>query len=132
MVVDDNNVVFGLIFYCFIWGMMLFNFDLENRYYGVDIVVNLNESVLVILDGIVILFIYMVEIGYVIQIQYGQDFVLVYKYCGLLLKKEGDLVKGGEVIVLVGNIGEKIIGLYLYFELWYKGCVIDFLKYIVF
>lgn len=50
---------------------------------------------------------YTAETGYVIQIQHGQDFVSVYKHCGSLLKKEGDTVKGGEAIALVGNTGEK-------------------------
>lgn len=112
---------------------MIFDyFDVEKKYFGIDIVVNFNESVLVILDGIVILSIYMVEIGYLIEVQYNQDFVLVYKYCGLLLKCEGDIVKGGEVIVLVGNSGMFIIGLYFYFEFWYRGWLVNFEKYIVF
>ena len=83
------------------------NFDLENRHYGVDIAANPNESVLATLDGTVILSTYTAETGYVIQIQHGQDFVSVYKHCGSLLKKEGDPVKGGEAIALVGNTGEK-------------------------
>ena len=105
--VDDNNAASGLIFYRPTRGMMSSNFDLENRHYGVDIAANPNESVLATLDGTVILSTYTAETGYVIQIQHGQDFVSVYKHCGSLLKKEGDPVKGGEAIALVGNTGEK-------------------------
>ena len=106
--------------------------DLENRHYGVDIAANPNESVLATLDGTVILSTYTAETGYVIQIQHGQDFVSVYKHCGSLLKKEGDPVKGGEAIALVGNTGEKTTGPHLHFELWHKGRAIDPSKYIVF
>ena len=84
------------------------------------------------LDGTVILSTYTAETGYVIQIQHGQDFVSVYKHCGSLLKKEGDPVKGGEAIALVGNTGEKTTGPHLHFELWHKGRAIDPSKYIVF
>ena len=130
--VDDNNAASGLIFYRPTRGMMSSNFDLENRHYGVDIAANPNESVLATLDGTVILSTYTAETGYVIQIQHGQDFVSVYKHCGSLLKKEGDPVKGGEAIALVGNTGEKTTGPHLHFELWHKGRAIDPSKYIVF
>ena len=129
---DDNNAASGLIFYRPTRGMMSSNFDLENRHYGVDIAANPNESVLATLDGTVILSTYTAETGYVIQIQHGQDFVSVYKHCGSLLKKEGDPVKGGEAIALVGNTGEKTTGPHLHFELWHKGRAIDPSKYIVF
>ena len=100
--------------------------------YGVDIAANPNESILATLDGTVILSTYTAETGYVIQIQHGQDFVSVYKHCGSLLKKEGDTVKGGEAIALVGNTGEKTTGSHLHFELWNKGRAINPSKYIVF
>ena len=130
--VNDNNAASGLIFYRPTRGMMSSNFNSENRHYGVDIAANPNESVLATLDGTVILATYTAETGYVIQIQHGQDFVSVYKHCGSLLKKEGDPVKGGEAIALVGNTGEKTTGPHLHFELWHKGRAIDPSKYIVF
>lgn len=58
--------------------------------------------------------------------------VSVYKHCGSLLKKEGDTVKAGEAIALVGNTGEKTTGPHLHFELWNKGRALDPSKYIVF
>ena len=57
---------------------------------------------------------------------------LVYKHCGSLLKREGDAVKGGEAIALVGNTGELSTGPHLHFELWHKGRAVNPELYIVF
>lgn len=130
--VNNAPVASGLIFYRPTRGMMSSNFDADNKHYGIDIAANPNESVLATLDGTVILAAYTAETGYVIQVQHGQDFVSVYKHCGSLLKKEGDTVKGGEAIALVGSTGEKSTGPHLHFELWNKGRAIDPSKYIVF
>ena len=124
--VNNTPTASGLIFYRPTRGMMSSNFDPDNKHYGVDIAANPNESILATLDGTVILSTYTAETGYVIQIQHGQDFVSVYKHCGSLLKKEGDTVKGGEAIALVGNTGEKTTGSHLHFELWNKGRAINF------
>lgn len=129
---NDNTATSGLIFYRPTRGMMSSNFDADKKHYGIDIAANPNESVLATLDGTVILSTYTAETGYVIQVQHGQDYISVYKHCGSLLKKQGDSVKGGEVIALVGNTGEKTTGPHLHFELWHKGRAIDPSKYIVF
>ena len=110
--VNNTPTASGLIFYRPTRGMMSSNFDPDNKHYGVDIAANPNESILATLDG--------------------TDFVSVYKHCGSLLKKEGDTVKGGEAIALVGNTGEKTTGSHLHFELWNKGRAINPSKYIVF
>lgn len=130
--VDGNKDALGLIFYRPTRGMMSSGFNPEAKHFGIDIAANPNESVLATLDGTVILSTYTAETGYVIQVQHGQNFVSVYKHCSSLLKKEGDSVKGGEAIALVGNTGEKTTGPHLHFELWHRGRAIDPSKYIVF
>lgn len=122
----------GLIFYRPTRGMISASFDAPKRHYGTDIAANPNESVLATLDGTVILSTYTAETGYVIQVQHNQDFVSVYKHCGSLLKREGDRVKGGEAIALVGNTGALTTGPHLHFELWHKGRAVNPEKYIVF
>lgn len=122
----------GLIFYRPTRGMISSTFDAQKKHYGTDIAANPNESVLATLDGTVILSTYTAETGYVIQVQHNQDFVSVYKHCGSLLKREGDRVKGGEAIALVGNTGTLTTGPHLHFELWHKGRAVNPEKYIVF
>ena len=128
----DYNITSGLIFHRPTRGMMSSGFDANKKHYGVDIAATPNESVLATLDGTVILSTYTAETGYVIQIQHGQNMVSIYKHCGSLLKKEGDVVKAGEAIALVGSTGEKTTGPHLHFELWNKGRALDTSKYIVF
>lgn len=122
----------GLIFYRPTRGMISDSFDPDKRHFGTDIAANSNESVLATMDGTVVLSTYTAETGYLIGVQHSQDFISVYKHCGSLLKQEGDRVKGGEAIALVGNSGTLSTGPHLHFELWYKGRPVNPEKYIVF
>ncbi|WP_294630100.1 M23 family metallopeptidase [uncultured Bacteroides sp.] len=124
--------VMGLNFYRPTRGMVSAHFNVEKKHFGTDIAANPNESVLATMDGTVILSAYTAETGYLIGVQHKQDFISIYKHCGSLLKKEGDHVKGGEAIALVGNSGTLSTGPHLHFELWYKGQPVNPEKYIVF
>lgn len=128
---DNTPFTTGLVFYRPTRGMISAEFDANKKHFGIDIAANPNESVLAVLDGTVILSTYTAETGYVIQVQHAQNIVSVYKHCGSLLKKEGDTVKAGEAIALVGNTGENTTGPHLHFELWSKGRALDPSKYIV-
>ncbi len=122
----------GPAFYRPARGMISSTFDAETRRFGIDIAANPGESVLATLEGTVILSTYTAEAGYLIEIQHHQDFVSVYKHCGSLLKQEGEDVKGGEVIALVGNTGQSSTRPHLRFELWHKGKAVNPELYIVF
>ena len=122
----------GLIFYRPTRGMISSSFDADKRHYGTDIAANPGESILATLDGTVILSTYTAETGYVIELQHNQEFISIYKHCGSLLKHEGESVKGGEAIALVGNTGQLTTGPHLHFELWHKGRAVNPEVYIVF
>ncbi|MBB4042268.1 murein DD-endopeptidase MepM/ murein hydrolase activator NlpD [Bacteroides reticulotermitis] len=122
----------GMIFYRPTRGMVTDVFNIDKKHFGTDIAANPNESVLATMDGTVILSTYTAETGYLIEVQHSQDLISVYKHCGSLLKREGDRVKGGEAIALVGNSGTLSTGPHLHFELWYKGRPVNPEKYIVF
>lgn len=130
--VDTHPTAASLLFFRPTRGIMSSAFDPDGRHFGVDIAASPDESVVAALDGTVILAAYTAETGYVIQVQHGQDLVTVYKHCGSLLHREGDVVKGGEVIALVGNTGRRTTGPHLHFEIWHKGRAVDPTKYINF
>ena len=50
----------------------------------------------------------------------------------MVLKKEGDKVKAGDVVALVGTTSSNYSSSHLHFELWYEGQALDPQKYIVF
>ncbi len=122
----------GLIFYRPTRGMISSHFDADKRHFGTDIAATPNESVLSVLDGTVVFSTYTAETGNVIGVQHNQGYMSVYKHLGSLLKREGDKVKGGEAIALIGNTGTLSTGPHLHFELWDKGRAVDPEKYIVF
>ena len=130
--VTDLRDAAGLIFYRPLRGVMSAGFNPEKRHFGIDLTASPNESILATLDGTVIMAAYTAEWGYVIQIQHPQNFISVYKHCGSLMKREGEQVKGGEVIALVGKSTEDGNQPHLHFELWHKGNPTNPEKYVVF
>lgn len=121
----------GLDFFRPVRGMISATFNRENGHPGVDIAANPNESVLAALDGTVVWNAYAPQTGYTVAVQHRNDWITIYKNCGSLLKREGQQVRAGEVIAVVGN-KEKASGPHLHFELWHKGQALDPEKYIVF
>ncbi len=63
--------------------------------------------------------------GHVIQVQHANDLVSVYKHNAILLKEQGDQVKEGEPIAIIGNTGALTDGPHLHFELWANGSPMD-------
>lgn len=122
----------GLVFYRPTRGMISSSFNPERKHFGTDIAASVGESILSTLDGTVILSTYTAETGYLIEVQHNREFISIYKHCSSLLKKEGETVKAGEAIALVGNTGHQSTGPHLHFELWYRGKAVNPELYIVF
>ena len=91
-------------------GIVTQSFDEKKRHYGTDIVAKANAKVAAVLDGVVIFTDWTVKTGYVIQVQHTNDLISVYKHNSILLKKQGDYVRAGEVLGVVGNTGEESSG----------------------
>lgn len=107
-------------------------FDTDKSHYGIDVVTEKDESIKAVLDGTVILSGWTSESGHVIQIQHRNNMISVYKHCSVLLKKEGQSVKAGDAIGVVGNSGKLTTGPHLHFELWENGKALDPAQLIVF
>lgn len=122
----------SFIFVSPIKGLVTDEFDEKKQHYGIDLVAPKNEAIKATLDGTVTFAEWTVETGYVIQIQHSNNLISIYKHNSSLLKKQGDKVKAGDVIAIVGNTGELSTGPHLHFELWYNGIPLNPQEYIIF
>ncbi len=133
---DKNNLSMSSVahthFFPPIKGLVTNSFDTKNNHYGLDIVAAPNEVVKSTLDGTVIMATWTLETGYVIHIQHANNLLSVYKHNAELLKRQGDFVKVGEPIAIIGNSGELTTGPHLHFELWYNGTPLDPQDFITF
>jgi len=102
-------------------GTIMDRFNAQRNHFGVDIAAPKDESIKAIDDGKVILAAYTAETGYIIQIQHDNDLLSVYKHNSSLLKKEGDKVRAGEAVAVIGETGEFSTGPHLHFEMWRNG-----------
>lgn len=100
-------------------------YDVKERHYAIDIVVAKNTPVKATADGTVIFAEWTSETGYVVIIEHSYELISVYKHNASLTKRQGDIVKAGEVIAMAGNTGEHTTGPHLHFELWSKGYPIN-------
>lgn len=121
-------------FYFFppIKGYITDEFDPRKDHYGIDIVAPENEPIKTVMDGVVLFSQWTSETGYVIAIQHRNNLITLYKHNSVLLKKEGNFVKAGDVIAIIGNSGEQTTGPHLHFEIWYNGIPLNPKDYIIF
>lgn len=106
-------------------GKVTDDFDVEKQHYGIDVSVAENQPVKATADGTIIFAEWTVETGYVIIIEHDYGVLSVYKHNSTLNKKQGDMVKTGEVIAMSGNTGEWTTGPHLHFEIWNNGHPVD-------
>ena len=67
--------------------------------------------------------------GYCIGIQHADSYFSVYKHNATLLKKEGEYVKAGEAIAILGRSGDQEETEHLHFELWHSGIAVNPVDY---
>ncbi|MGB3076333.1 MAG: M23 family metallopeptidase, partial [Chitinophagales bacterium] len=127
-----SSAVRGFHFFTPLKGYITEPFNGSEQHYGVDIVAPENEPIKSTLDGIVIFANWTAETGYVMAIQHNDNLISLYKHNSVLLKEEGNYVKAGDVIAIIGNTGELSSGPHLHFELWYKGLPLNPEDYLVF
>jgi murein DD-endopeptidase MepM/ murein hydrolase activator NlpD len=129
---QKNQPIGKVLFFVPLKGVITNGFDPSQGHYGVDIVAKQNEAIKSVLDGTVILSNWTLETGYTIAIQHSQNIVSVYKHNSALLKKEGEFVKAGDPIAIIGQTGELTTGPHLHFELWSDGTPVNPKDYINF
>lgn len=124
--------VAGLLFFPPLTGMITGKHDLSIRHFGVDIVGKPNSRISAPLDGTVIFAGWTIDTGYVIYLQHEQNLVTVYRHNAELLKIQGDKVRSGEAIAIMGNSGKETTGPHLHFEMWLNGVSVNPEEYIKF
>lgn len=129
---QKNESIGKVLFFVPLKGVITNEFNPSQNHYGIDIVSKQNEAIKCVLDGTVILSNWTLETGYTIVIQHQQNIVSVYKHNSALLKKEGEFVKAGDPIAIIGQTGELTTGPHLHFELWSDGNPVNPKDYINF
>ncbi|MBQ9471122.1 MAG: M23 family metallopeptidase [Bacteroidales bacterium] len=113
-------------------GVVINHYNPHQNHYGIDLVAPPNEVVLAIADGTVILSSWALETGHTMAIQHKNNYISFYKHNSKLLKRQGERVKAGETIAIIGNSGELTTGPHLHFELWYDCSPLDPAEFIHF
>lgn len=124
--------VAGLLFFPPLNGMVSGKYDVNIGHFGVDIVGKLNSRISAALDGTVVFAGWTIDTGYVIYIQHEQNLITVYRHNAELLKVQGDKVRAGEAIAIMGNSGKETTGPHLHFEMWINGVSVNPEDYIKF
>ena len=113
-------------------GLITNKFNPKTEHLAVDVVGTLNARISSVLDGTVIFSGWTMDTGYVIYIQHEQNLITVYRHNAELLKIQGDKVRAGEAIAIMGNSGKETTGPHLHFEMWLKGVSVNPEDYIKF
>ncbi len=132
MEVNQGTTIYNAFFFPPVKGVITNYFNAAEQHFGIDIVAGQNEAIKATLDGTVIYAGWTLTTGYTIAIQHANNILSVYKHNSILVKEEGNIVKAGEVIAIIGNSGTYSSGTHLHFELWYNGNPINPLDFIVF
>ncbi len=97
---------------------------------GIDIATSRGTRVGAAADGIVVFANWTDDLGNMIIINHLNGFMTLYGHNQVLLKKEGNYVKKGETIALLGNSGRSTAP-HLHYEVWKDGIAVDPKKYLL-
>ena len=100
-------------------------FDPERGHFGIDIVVKDGTPVYASAGGFVVFSGYTNNFGHIIILSHSDGYLSIYKHCSVILKKEREFVRQGELIAQSGNSGLATTGPHLHFEIWQNGKPID-------
>jgi murein DD-endopeptidase MepM/ murein hydrolase activator NlpD len=118
---QDNS-----IFFIFpLNGYISRGFDPEKGHFGIDLVAKNGTPVYAAAGGFVVFSGFTNNFGHIIIISHSDDYLSIYKHCSVILKKEREFVRQGELIAQSGNSGLITTGPHLHFEIWRSGKPID-------
>lgn len=129
---EEAKKELDIVFFAPITGAITANYDIHQKHFAIDIAVKTGTPVKAVSDGTVFFAEWTAETGHVIMLEHTKGFISIYKHNGSLHKKQGDLVKSGEVIASSGSTGELTTGPHLHFELWSDGYSVNPINFIDF
>lgn len=118
---DDETIFFILP----VNGYISRGFDPDRGHFGIDIVAKIGTPVFASAGGFVVFSGYTNDYGHVLILSHSDGYLSFYKHCSVLLKREREFVKQGEMIAQTGNSGLATTGPHLHFEIWHNGKAID-------
>jgi murein DD-endopeptidase MepM/ murein hydrolase activator NlpD len=119
---NQDNPIFFIIP---VNGYISRSFDPERGHFGVDIVVKDGTPVYASAGGFVVFSGFTNNFGHIIILSHSDGYLSIYKHCSVILKKEREFVKQGELIAQSGNSGLATTGPHLHFEIWHNGKPVD-------
>ncbi len=114
-----------LNFYPPLEGTITAPFNKEKPHLGIDITAPDNEIVKSTLEGTVIIATWSSENNYLIVIQHANNYLSLYRQNSALIKKEGDFVRAGEPVAIIGKSTTAPNQNSLHFEIWHNGNAIN-------
>lgn len=111
-------------FYVPLMGNVINAFSPAEGHYGIDIASSGDQIINATLDGTVVFSVWTIDDGYCIGLQHEDSYLSIYKHNATLLKKQGDYVKAGEAIAILGESGETNHE-HLHFELWHNSIPVN-------
>lgn len=113
-------------------GKIIQKYNAKNEHLAVTIALANNTPIKAVATGTIVFAEWTPSSGYVVIIRHQDAILSVYKNAGSLTKKQGDVVKSGEVVALAGNSVNPESSITLHFELWKDGYPIDPTQFINF
>jgi len=97
---------------------------------GIDFLADAGSPIVAAASGVVTFAGLHPQYGYMVDIDHGNDLATRYAHSAKLLVKEGDIVRRGRKIAIVGSTGRST-GPHLHFEVRYRGVAQNPLKFLV-
>ena len=120
------------LFFSPLKGKVLKPFERSGQHMGVDLAGTSGQTVYAVYGGTVITAGFTAESGYVVTIQHPGNVVSVYRDNGVVLKRQGDVVRAGEPIAYLPSSDQADASPHLHFELWVNGLPVNPEEYISF
>lgn len=102
-------------------GYITRTFENDKMHFGVDYAGKRGTLITAAADGYVIFSNWTQDGGNIIILSHGGGYSTVYQHNQMLLKQQGDYVKRGTAIALLGDSGTTSYGPHLHFEIWKDG-----------